>query len=690
MGKRGATKAPPAELPTGSKRGRLPGKDKAEEPQKPAKPAKATPGKKAPTNKTSRTAGAKVVPVPKAAMASGTPAPTLATAFAKTAKVAKAPAFAKKTMVAAACQAADSTTQAEVLPAALEQTTGSTSSSSNQAFVRCGGQLFPNSDFHPPDAEDVASQGAVSMATTIPVASDPHEEAHTDPDAFLKRFYIEGTQQVDMSRFLRVLADHMLDVVEFEQGRVNNCCCLGKLHETPGHWSAVSLCTGSGIGELVTGEYVRALSDRIVSPITLQVPMVSEVVEFKQQNLMKEILRSHPTTCCFADCSKIGQPGSFCVRHKAACAAERNLKTIDKTEKMLNLLVAGFSCKNFSHANVDYAALRDAVKNNRMDTTSVRTFWAVVNLLEQFDQLQKDADYDAAVDVFVLENVDSIGDEMQDGSNLQAVIAILSQCCNGAFIVRAHRVWANHYGLPQARLRVYIVGIRRDSTHFVDANKSSQAISELLPKLRVPMIALSSLVEPADSTVLSGELARRMMAEPVGISQPSSGNWVAEHMLICEKKGISWPVERPLDLVQNDWFQTHSAREQEQIVFGRMINDPFTNSTQSAARNKIDRVVSHRPRDVVATLLPGSHFWCHDMGRPFIGHDMLALQGLPQTQFLHLSESQKADLAGNSFASPCFLAVLIAIGGQIGTTVVSGDTWDPNIDLLMRSVGLFV
>ena len=48
-----------------------------------------------------------------------------------------------------------------------------------------------------------------------------------------------------------------------------------------------------------------------------------------------------------------------------------------------------------------------------------------------------------------------------------------------------------------------------------------------------------------------------------------------------------------------------------------------------------------------------------------MGTEMLKLQGSPPYLFESLSERQKADLAGNGFATCAFVAVLCAVMGQV-------------------------
>lgn len=71
---------------------------------------------------------------------------------------------------------------------------------------------------------------------------------------------------------------------------------------------------------------------------------------------------------------------------------------------------------------------------------------------------------------------------------------------------------------------------------------------------------------------------------------------------------------------------------------------------------------------VYPTLVPNCCIWDVSLAWPVLGLECLALQGFPLQQLhsdklaeLGLSDSILKDLAGNSFAAPCFFAVLMGL-----------------------------
>ena len=63
------------------------------------------------------------------------------------------------------------------------------------------------------------------------------------------------------------------------------------------------------------------------------------------------------------------------------CSTDKNAGSTKR--HVLHGTACGFSCKSFSKANVNYSALRSAMKDKRMDTSSVKTFTGCVEVMER-------------------------------------------------------------------------------------------------------------------------------------------------------------------------------------------------------------------------------------------------------------------------------------------------------------------
>ena len=105
---------------------------------------------------------------------------------------------------------------------------------------------------------------------------------------------------------------------------------------------------------------------------------------------------------------------AFCVRHKKTCSPEVGAPFI---------LKSGFSCKSVSRANFKSAANRQIIASSSQQgkpestESTARTFKATLQCLQKLTPT-----------FAVLENVDSLGDESQDGtSNLDTILEELKQ-----------------------------------------------------------------------------------------------------------------------------------------------------------------------------------------------------------------------------------------------------------------------
>ena len=189
-----------------------------------------------------------------------------------------------------------------------------------------------------------------------------------------------------------------------------------------------SLCSGSGCGELTFHELSRALS----CPSSY-VGFAAENVPWKQRFLIDNILGSDPEACLFDCCNTLAAGQGKCVRHVGQECSINKRRT--------RILKSGFSCKSFSKYNSAFSQNQTAMQRQDQACTSVRTFKSTAICIA----LTQPA-------VFVLENVDSIGDAAIDNSNLSLVLSDLKEVDNGSYNVRVFRLNSDCYLLPQNRL----------------------------------------------------------------------------------------------------------------------------------------------------------------------------------------------------------------------------------------------
>lgn len=158
------------------------------------------------------------------------------------------------------------------------------------------------------------------------------------------------------------------------------------------------------------------------------------------KHLVQNILGSE--SCCFDDVTKLPPARAKCRAHpQGACSLRSGLFPNEKEEGSVYGLTSGFSCKSFSRANVGYRTLRTAWQEKRIEAPSVATFFGTTECIENLSDI---------LDFFVLENVDSIGKEEEESSNLAMALQELRSIRDGTFCIKVFRLCSASFGLPQA------------------------------------------------------------------------------------------------------------------------------------------------------------------------------------------------------------------------------------------------
>lgn len=333
---------------------------------------------------------------------------------------------------------------------------------------------------------------------------------------------------------------------------------------------------------------------------------------------------------------------------------------------------AGFSCKSFSKLHNDWKEMQRALLDNNEESSSVKTFKAVLQCLESID-----------ISWLILENVDL---EIGPDSNYSIIMRSLEEV-GPKYAVMAYKMLSSDFGLPQRRTRLYIVGVSRKAYPTFDM----QAIAKLLDILKLPTQKPVDFMLPDQSSRVLLELNRREQylrskqekekspdddtdkdakhkGKARGAGDKNVGDkWKSMHMELAEQRGLPWPLQLPKGKTASNWFQCMPQREQENIIFlwddqtlARQTNKPvptFGDLYHSAAR------MPTSPDHEVPTVLPGTKLWSAERDRLLLGRELLHLQGLQfdQSQLDEFTEHQLTDIAGNSFSSLVCLAVLASL-----------------------------
>ena len=167
----------------------------------------------------------------------------------------------------------------------------------------------------------------------------------------------------------------------------------------------VSLCAGSGTGELAFEAAVGGLSDHFLAPLKPQVLLTCERETWKQAFLQNHVIKQD--TCLFNDVQTLGaladrpeitpetaegapvspakknakaakefdltKTPQFCVQHNSHC---------DPRGKPVFLLKSGFSCKGNSRMNVRFAEFQQSMKQGDLNNSSVSTFYGTLGVIE--------------------------------------------------------------------------------------------------------------------------------------------------------------------------------------------------------------------------------------------------------------------------------------------------------------------
>jgi site-specific DNA-cytosine methylase len=373
-----------------------------------------------------------------------------------------------------------------------------------------GGDLFaetfaaPAAALTPPNNESQdhsASGGLVgdevpaSQASTLKgMQAEASFLVDSDEDEYVfARFKASPSDtRFDMQNLLANLAEYWINVV-----KDNADCCRGNVSTLPPKIDLVSLCAGSGTGELTLELSCDIISAEYLRPLWAKILLVAEKVPWKQRFLETNILHSKPEACVYDDVKTLADMvGMNCIRHNNAPTCAHRLAT--KSSRMLK---SGFSCTAYSKMNTSFQKNKSAMERQDDQLTSVITFNATTSIIEQY-----------APDVFVLENVDSIGDEECENSNLQLCIERM-ESLTVSYKVKIHRVLTSKYFLPQRRLRVYIIGLKLSGgANGLNSDSFHAGVTACLDAMQMPCPSLRNIVEPDDSAFVAMELERRQAA----------------------------------------------------------------------------------------------------------------------------------------------------------------------------------
>eukprot|EP00434_Breviolum_minutum_P030986 symbB.v1.2.027404.t1/scaffold2808.1/size69842/6 len=428
-----------------------------------------------------------------------------------------------------------------------------------------------------------------------------------------------------------------------------------RIENIPSEWLSASTCTGCGTFEIALRSVANAVSEhRPVNSdaIAVREVMGCEIEKYKQILLLKHVL-TQPETCLYNDVLTLGDDTlRKCIKHDKACVLRKNIFTMG----------SGFSCKSLSKLQNLASSFKKAMSEKNQESSSFRTFHGTVTAIDETLPLW-----------ILLENVDM--DCSDEDSNGRIISSILAE---SGYETRMILLEAHKFGLPQRRVRLFILGIHkgRASTDLVNSPSEilDKAINVYLPAFKTPPRPVDDFLDANDSDQVTEELSRRQkvrfdrekrQADGVDDNMDidaslKGGKWKEMHMQLAASRGLAWPLTVPPGLQKNSWFLTLTSREQEVVAFVLEKNkdkDPpirFADLYHSANRTPVST------SDVVPTVLPSGTVWDFKNNRLLTGHEQLALQGI-QLEQPNLTNNQAQDVAGNAFPSTVIVALQLAM-----------------------------
>ena len=270
--------------------------------------------------------------------------------------------------------------------------------------------------------------------------------------------------------------------------------------------------------------------------------------------------------------------------------------------------------------------------------------------------------------VVILENVSNLG--KQDSPNM----AFLWKSFDALGYSGACDLFkSTAFRLPQTRERIYIVLLNREAFQYSTsvATKKARTMLADAQKLQMPMEPLGKFLVQDDHPRVCGERERRMEAAQ-GDNKNMTG-WKDTHKAFLANKGwtLQLTIAPPEVRDSPDWSLLPS-REREVLGFHIASATEKDLLTCLDLTPRIDRTSCGRFGQV-PTLTSSSKIWLHSVqdepggdtrlvNRLMIGYEMMLLQGFPGTVIDKsrnlVKDSTLADLAGNAFSAPVFLAVL--------------------------------
>ncbi|KAK7183834.1 hypothetical protein PSPO01_10170 [Paraphaeosphaeria sporulosa] len=325
---------------------------------------------------------------------------------------------------------------------------------------------------------------------------------------------------------------------------------------------------------------------------------------------------------------------------EGSTAATTAYGAIAKIPAGVDVLVAGFSCKNLSRQNNHQKTLKD-------NGESGETWTAVYEYSRRFRP-----------SVVLLENVKSKASTWDD---------VVSQWSDIDYEAGWLYCDTKRYYYPQTRERMYMIAIDRRGS----GKKASQAVENWKQTMRKLERPCSSSYETflanfprgsVDYSPLTSEWAWELCKLRYDHMRSELGLGVKRPCTRWSENGTKQPFEH----ADHDWFTARSSREWEAIevayLRAAVINgiDALYKEIIWDVSQNADRF--HENLGLIGCITPKGQLFSTNWQRPLSGMELLGYQGLPLDK-IHLARESAAelqDLAGNAMSTTVIAASQIA------------------------------
>lgn len=280
-------------------------------------------------------------------------------------------------------------------------------------------------------------------------------------------------------------------------------------------------------------------------------------------------------------------------------------------------------------------------------------------------------------DWVLLENVDA----MDDGGDNSALNSVLAMLANLGYDTQGYRLCSSSYGLPQARIRLFLLGIRRPTRGLVcgDFDAFFKRMTETVIGFEVKGPSLPFIMLPAEHPWVKEELARRLQkGKPKGWDSST----LTAHRAAWHALGVRWQgQEEPQQDDESEWYPTLCCRQRDIIAYFQKKHAHSQEGKAKCVGIDVGQSITRIPHTTLSkagcilapTLLPHTALWMRgghgQPGRLLTGYEAMLAQGWPLTHPTWARQVEEgtegsafyAGLAGNAFPGTTVMALVAAL-----------------------------